>query len=90
MKHIVEELAIVKEILDRHSSELLDYHRFRARKSGNERHIDMHIVVPKDTSLEDAHDITDNIEKEIMAALSNATVVIHVEPCKGECMECGK
>ena len=85
-----EELALVKGIMKKHDSQLLEYHRFRARRSGNERHIDMHIVVPKDTSLEDAHTVTDDIEKEIMAALKNATVVIHVEPCKGECMECGK
>ncbi len=85
-----DELGLVKDILERYSTELLEYHRFRARRSGNERHIDMHIVVPRDTSLKDAHTITDNIEKEIMGSIKNATVVIHVDPCKGECMECGK
>ncbi|MCK4757116.1 MAG: cation transporter [Thermoplasmata archaeon] len=83
-----EELAVIQEVMARHKTDYLEYHRLRARKSGSERHIDMHLVVPKDISLEDAHEITDEIEKEIQARINNATVVIHVEPCLGECEAC--
>jgi len=83
-----EEQAVVQEILDRHKNDYLEFHRFRARKSGNERHIDMHLVVPKDKTLEEAHELTDKIEKEIGARLKNTTVVIHMEPCQGECAGC--
>ena len=48
----------------------------------------MQLVVPKDRSLEEAHDITDRIETEISSKLKNATVVIHMEPCHGECEGC--
>lgn len=88
-EHIPEnEQAIVQEIMDSHKDDYLEYHKFRARKSGNERHIDMHLVLPKEKSLEEAHELTDRIEKEITARLKNATVVIHMEPCEGECAGC--
>ena len=83
-----DEQAIIQEILDSHSADYLEFHRFRARKSGAERHIDMHLVLPKEKSLEEAHELTDRIEKEISNKLKNATVVIHMEPCEGECAGC--
>ncbi len=85
-----DELKVVKEIMTKHETDLLDYHRFRARKSGNERHIDMHIVVPKDISILDAHKITDDIEAEIKEKVENVSVVIHVDPCEGNCTACDK
>ena len=90
-EHIPEdEQAIVQEIMDAHKDDYLEFHRFRARKSGAERHIDMHMVLPKDKSIEEAHQITDKIEVEITARLKNATVVIHMEPCDGKCAGCQK
>ena len=85
-----DEQAIVQEILDEYKEDYLEFHRLRARKSGAERHIDMHLVVPKEKTLEEAHELTDKIEKEIQARLKNATVVIHMEPCHGECAGCQK
>ncbi len=85
-----DEQAIVQEILDAHKDDYLEFHRLRARKSGNERHIDMHLVLPKEKSLEEAHQLTDKIEAEITARLKNAIVVIHMEPCDGECAGCQK
>ena len=48
----------------------------------------MHLVLPKEKSLEEAHELTDKIEAEIAAKLKNTTVVIHMEPCDGECVGC--
>ena len=83
-----DEQAIIQEILDRHAADYLEFHKFRARKSGSERHIDMHLVLPKEKSLEEAHALTEKIESEIGARLKNTTVVIHMEPCDGECKGC--
>ncbi len=88
-EHIPEhEQTIVQEIMDTHKDDYLEFHRLRARKSGAERHIDMHLVVPKNKSIEEAHQIADKIEAEITARLKNAIVVIHMEPCDGECVGC--
>ena len=83
-----EEQKIVQEVLDAHKNDYLEYHKLRARKSGSERHIDMHLVLPKEKSLEEAHELTDKIEAEIAGRLKNTTVIIHMEPCEGECAGC--
>lgn len=59
---------------------VLGYHRLRTRRSGNVRYVDMHIVVPREMSLVDAHDVADGLEKTIQRELAPANVVIHVDP----------
>lgn len=60
--------------------EILNYHRLRSRLSGTDRYIDMHIVVPNEMTLVDAHEVADRLEKEIADRLYPAEVVIHVDP----------
>ncbi len=84
------EQQMVCEVLREYSGEFLEFHNFRARRAGNHRHIDMHLVVSKNKSVEEAHDLTEEIEKAIERRLKNATVMIHVEPCDGKCQECEK
>ncbi len=59
---------------------VLDCHRLRTRLSGDTRYIDMHIVVPRDWSVVQAHDLADGLEKSIADAMAPAVVVIHVDP----------
>jgi len=67
---------------------LVDFHELRTRKSGSHRFVDLHLVVPKDVSVERAHQICDQLEQEIQARLSYASVTIHCEPCDGQCDQC--
>ncbi len=83
----IEEEAIRAALL-RRSGEVLDVHRLRSRRSGEHRYIDLHVVVPKDLSVEKAHDLCDEVESEIKRSLTGADVTIHVEPCMEECDGC--
>jgi cation diffusion facilitator family transporter len=74
-----EELAQISELL-KAEGRLLSYHRLRTRRSGNMRYIDMHIVVPNDWSVVQAHEVADDLEKRIEEELAPAQVVIHVDP----------
>jgi cation diffusion facilitator family transporter len=56
------------------------YHQLRTRKSGKHRHIDFHLNLPANMSVEQAHIACDAIEREIETRLSHTIVVIHVEP----------
>ncbi|MRR55245.1 MAG: cation transporter [Deltaproteobacteria bacterium] len=76
-----EDEAKVREILSRHEGDCIDFHRLRSRKSGSARFIDMHIVVPRKWSIEEAHKESDRIETEIRTALPNTEVIIHIDPC---------
>ena len=82
-----EENAIKKAISE-HIGELVDFHELRTRKAGSQRYIDLHLVMPKDISLEEAHRMCDHLEQDIENKLRHASVTIHVEPCSEECEEC--
>lgn len=56
------------------------WHNLRTRKSGNTRHIDLHIVFRTDATLLEAHQVADDLEKRIAKELAPAHVVIHVDP----------
>jgi len=82
------EEIIIKLSITEHSTELVGFHSLRTRKAGNQRHIDLHMVMPRDASVEEAHQLADHLEQDIRYKLSYSHVTIHVEPCDGECDEC--
>ena len=82
-----EENAI-KSSISEHANEVADFHKLRTRKSGNQRYIDVHVVMPKDTSVGDAHRLCDHLERDIGSRLRHASVTIHIEPCDGDCDQC--
>jgi cation diffusion facilitator family transporter len=85
MQHLMDsslpaaEIETIEKILKAHPR-LLSWHRLRTRKSGSERHVDMHIVLDAETLLEEAHRIASDLEKTIARSLPNTQVVIHVDP----------
>ena len=82
-----EEEEIISSIM-KHTGEIVSVHQLRTRKSGSQRHIDLHLVMPKYTSVEEAHRMCDHLERHIKDKLSNANITIHVEPCDGKCQYC--
>jgi cation diffusion facilitator family transporter len=58
----------------------VNYHELRTRKAGNYRFIDIHVEIPGNESVGDAHKYCDQIEDKLMAAYENLNVTIHVEP----------
>jgi len=83
-----EEEAELRSCIEEHISELAGFHDVRTRKSGDQRFIDLHLLLPKDASLEEAHQMCDHLEVDIEARLPNANITIHVEPCNVECDQC--
>jgi cation diffusion facilitator family transporter len=83
-----EEMKQIERIMNEHSAEYVNFHRLRARKTGSERQIDLHLTVPSDLSVKDSHDLAEHLEGDIQSALPKATIVIHVEPCDKACDKC--
>ncbi len=81
-----EELII--SCIKEHTTQLAGFHKVRTRKSGSNRFVDLHLLLPKNISLEEAHDMSDHLEEDIESLLPNCNITIHVEPCSGECKEC--
>ena len=83
-----DEENIVKSAIMEHIGELVDFHALRTRKAGRQRYIDLHLVMPKNISIEKAHQMCDHLERDIKSKLQHASVMIHVEPCDEKCERC--
>lgn len=75
-----ETMDTVTEVLEDLKGEFIEYHDLRSRKAGRDVHIDMHLVVQAQMSIEEAHDLCDTIESRIQERLNYSHVLIHVEP----------
>jgi cation diffusion facilitator family transporter len=58
----------------------VNYHDLRTRVAGNYRFVDIHIEIPEDESVGNAHSYCDMIEDKLNSLYDNITVTIHVEP----------
>lgn len=87
-----DEEEVIKEAIDSVSPNgLVNFHQLRTRKAGSERYVDMHVVVPRNLSFSEVHDICDRIENEIEIRLHHVHVLVHAEPCEEEdCELCRK
>ena len=83
-----EEEIIRQAITEHFGREVVGFHKLRTRRAGNQRHIDLHLVMPKNISLEKAHDMCEHLEEDIEGRWQRTDVVIHVEPCDENCPEC--
>ena len=81
----------IRQVLSGFQEGCVDFHRLRSRKSGSVRFIDLHLVVPRHWTIEEAHLVSDRIEKAMREALANTQVIIHIDPCNkslNPCVSC--
>jgi cation diffusion facilitator family transporter len=72
-----DDITILRKKLDEMK---VNYHDLRTRTAGNYRFIDMHIVIPENESVANAHKYCDMIEEELSKSFENLSVTTHVEP----------
>jgi cation diffusion facilitator family transporter len=75
-----EEQERARRAIEQHLGPEIDYHALRTRQAGTRRFMDFHLLVPGQTSVEDAHALSDRIEEAIRMALPGVEVTVHVEP----------
>ena len=73
----------ISRLLEEHRQEVwIDIHQLRAWRSGNFVHIDLHLVLPRDYLLDDAHTQAKSLEKLLIGHFEgNAGVLVHMDPC---------
>lgn len=59
---------------------VLDFHDLRTRTSGRQGFIQLHLELPGDLPLAQAHRIADDVERAIRAEFPNFEVIIHEDP----------
>ncbi|EFL51798.1 cation diffusion facilitator family transporter [Solidesulfovibrio fructosivorans JJ]] len=68
----------------------IDIHRLRAIKTGRRVHVDMHLILPREMPLFEAHAQVDAVEALLHSYLGpDADIMIHADPCNdGRCSAC--
>ena len=75
-----DDILKILNILDSHL-EITKYHSLKTRKSGPTREINVNVHVVENTSLVDAHNLSDKVEEEIKDIFPGGSyVLIHIEP----------
>lgn len=75
------EVAAVREAINSHQADYLNYHDLRTRKSGAVRHVEFHLTMCSEQNVEQAHAVCDLLETDISRRFQDCDVNIHVEPC---------
>jgi len=75
-----DELAEVKTTIREIAGPRGSFHALRSRKAGTRRFIEFHLLLPGRMSVQQAHDICEDIEHGIKTRLAHTSIVIHVEP----------
>lgn len=73
-----EEVATVRAAIA--AEGVQGFHELRTRRSGQSRHIDFHLTLPGQMTVEESHQIADRIEVRIGQMWPNTVVTVHVEP----------
>jgi cation diffusion facilitator family transporter len=74
------EVEAIKQILSRYQLRGMHYHALRTRMAGTRSFISFHVLVPGDWTVQRGHDLLEEIEREIRAAIPGGTVFTHLEP----------
>jgi cation diffusion facilitator family transporter len=71
---------VINEVLRPYEARGIVFHALRTRAAGSRRFVSLHVLVPGAWSVRRGHDLCEEIEVKIIAALSDTTVFTHLEP----------
>ncbi|MCZ9312660.1 MAG: cation diffusion facilitator family transporter [Methanocorpusculum sp.] len=80
-----DEVILIKEIICRHANEFTNFHSLKTRRSGPNRFVEFHLMMPHATPLDAAHAVLKGIENELVAEMPRTSVIVHLDPCDGRC-----
>jgi len=76
----VEERDAVRNAVQRHLPQGVQYHALRTRQSGARRFVSLHVLVPGAWSVDRGHELLERLEREIRRVVPSVTVFTHLEP----------
>ncbi|MBI4834661.1 MAG: exodeoxyribonuclease VII large subunit [Planctomycetes bacterium] len=85
-----QEEAVIRGVLDEHREQYVDYHQLRTRRAGNTCFIDLHVVVKKESYIDEGHKLSKHLERDLAEAFPSTEILIQVEPCDEKCTLCPK
>jgi cation diffusion facilitator family transporter len=74
------EQAAIKQVLNQYESQGIQYHALRTRQAGTRAFVSLHVLVPRDWTVQRGHDLLEHLEHDIRAAVPGAQLFTHLEP----------
>ncbi|MCP9859222.1 MULTISPECIES: cation diffusion facilitator family transporter [unclassified Cyanobium] len=75
-----DEQERLEALLACHETEGIRFHALRTRVAGSRRFVAFHVLVPGQWTVQDGHDLCEQLEQEIAIALPRSDVLTHLEP----------
>jgi len=80
-----EDLQKIETVMAKYRERGVDFHALRSRQAAARRFVSVHVLVPGEWTVHDAHHIAEDFENDIRAALGGViTVFTHLEPAEDE------
>lgn len=74
----------IAAIMAQYRQKQVDFHALRTRQAASRRFISVHLLVPGNWTVHDAHHIAEDFESDIRSALGDAIIHTHLEPIDDE------
>jgi cation diffusion facilitator family transporter len=75
-----EEQAVLQQALDEFRARGVQFHAVRTRRSATRRFASFHVLVPGAWTVQQGHDLLEEIERSLADRLASLTVFTHLEP----------
>jgi cation diffusion facilitator family transporter len=80
-----QEQTLIQKVMEKYNEKGVNFHALRTRQAAARRFISVHILVPGEWTVHDAHHVAEDFESDIREALGSAvTVFTHIEPIEDE------
>lgn len=80
-----DEVILIEDIICRHANAFTNFLSLKTRRSGPNRFVEFHLMMPHATPLDAAHAVLKEIETDIVARMPRTSVIVHLDPCDGRC-----
>jgi cation diffusion facilitator family transporter len=74
----------IDDVLAKYRQQGVEFHAVRTRQAAARRFVSMHVLVPGEWTVHDAHHVAEDVERDIHQALGKAVVTTHLEPIEDE------
>jgi cation diffusion facilitator family transporter len=80
-----QEQGLIKNVMEKYLEKGVNFHALRTRQAAARRFVSVHMLVPGEWTVHDAHHIAEDFESDIREALGSVvTVLTHIEPVEDE------
>ena len=80
-----EEQKLIDNVMEKYQKQGVSFHALRTRQAAARRFVSVHMLVPGEWTVHDAHHVAEDFESDVRETLGNVvTVFTHIEPVEDE------